>query len=392
MKYGFDFFDQPVDRRGTACEKWDCIAQREGAELLPMWVADMDFRCADEIMQAIQARAAHPVFGYTEQTASAVQAMLAFWKRRHGVQLTKEQQLLLPCVITGLKASVRALTQSGDRVIVQPPVYGPFFSSVELNGRQLVKSPLLRDAQGRYTMDFADLERQCQVGAKLMFLCNPHNPAGRAWTRNELERLWSILARYNVTLVSDEIHADFVYAKDGFTSCLQVAQQPTDRLIVLTSASKTFNLAGLQQAALLTRNAELLAQVDAELDASGVTCGNIFALTATEAAYQHGDEWLDGLLEYLKRAREILQEELSARLPEAVLSPLDTTYLGWMDLRAYGLTTAELTQRTHAHGVAFTEGTFFDKQSGEGFLRINIGCPHAQTREAVRRLEQAIKS
>ena len=389
--YDFAFFDKPIDRRGTSCEKWDMLMEREGRELLPMWVADMDFRCADEIVSALQKRAAHPVYGYTEQSSEAVEALLGFLKRRHGLTLTAEQQLLLPCVVTGLKAAVRAFTKPGDRVIVQSPVYGPFFLSTELNGRVLADSPLKRGADGRYAMDFDGLETQCRAGARLMLLCNPHNPASRAWTKDELTRLWTLLKRYDVLLVSDEIHADFVYEQGGYTSCLNIATGANDRAIVLTSASKTFNIAGLQQAALLTRNQALKAAMNDEMNASGVTSGNIFALAATEAAYRFGDAWLDGLLAYLRKGREILAEELTARLPEAKLTPLEATYLGWIDLRAYGMDNAALMKRTHECGVAFTDGAFFGKEQGEGFLRINIGCPHASVREAVRRLEKAVK-
>ena len=391
MKYDSDFFDTIVDRRGTACEKWDCISQREGRELLPMWVADMDFACPDEVVKALMSRAAHPVYGYTEQTEAAVDAMLGFMQRRHGVKLTRDQQALLPCVVTGLRAAVRTLTKPGDKVIIQPPVYGPFYRSITENGREIVENPLIRDEKGRYSMDFDDLERKCAQGAKLMLLCNPHNPASRPWNREEIARLTDILGRYGVTLISDEIHEDFVFDKDAFTPVLNVLTGEDAPVAALTSASKTFNLAGLQQAVLLTRNQEIKRAMTEDMNQAGVVSGNIFALIAAEAAYAEGDAWLDGMLDYLRDGRRILVSELQDRLPKAVLTPLEATYLGWLDLRAYGMSTEELTRRTHAAGVAFTEGTFFGKQLGEGFLRINIACPHSQTREAMARLEKAIK-
>ena len=391
MSYDSPVFDSFPSRMGTDCEKWDALRREEGAELLPMWVADMDFRCPPEVTQALVQRASHGIYGYTEPSLGAQEALLGFVKRRHGLELTREQQSMLPCVISGLKTAVRALTKPGDSVIVQPPVYGPFFSSVTANGRVVAESPLLSDARGRYAMDFDGVEALCRAGAKMMLLCSPHNPVGRCWSREELQRLWDILSRYGVALVSDEIHWDFVYEPGAFTSVLALpgAQDSAAPIAALTSASKTFNLAGLQQAVLLTRNQDLLETFQRETEAAGVVQGNLFGMVATQAAYEQGDEWLEGLLAYLRQSRAILREELSLRLPRAVLSPLEATYLAWVDLRAYGLSTQELTQRTRRAGVAFTMGTFFGTQ-GEGFLRINLACPHSQLREALALLQKAI--
>ena len=392
MTYQDAFFDAPIDRRGTNCEKWDAIAAREGKELLPMWVADMDFRCPTEITDALVKRAAHPVYGYTEQTAEQEEALLSFLSRRHGVVIEAAQQYTLPCVVTGLCAAVNALTEPGDGVIVQPPVYGPFFRTIRESGREILENTLVRGQDGRYTMDFDGLEAFCQKGAKLMLLCSPHNPVGRCWTKEELLRLWAIVNRYGVTLISDEIHWDFVYEEGAFTSMLALpeTQASSAALAVLTSASKTFNLAGLLQATLLTRNASLMQALAKELQSTGVTQGNLFSQAATEAAYREGEPWLTGLLAYLHKSRAIVAEELAARLPKAVLSPIEATYLAWVDLRAYGFSCKELERRTHAQGVAFTEGTFFGTEAGEGFLRINFACPHSQLREAFVRLEKAI--
>ncbi|MBE5801555.1 MAG: putative C-S lyase [Clostridiales bacterium] len=392
MKYDKAFFDQGVDRRGTACEKWDGMSAREGHEILPMWVADMDFPCAEEILHAVRKRAEHPVFGYTDYAQECGRALLGFLERRHGVKLTLDQQTMMPCVITGLKTAVLTLTEPGDGVIVQPPVYGPFYASVRDNGRKLCECPLNRDEQGYYTMNLASVEEALKGGAKLMLLCNPHNPVGRAWTREELTALWQLLSRYGAALVSDEIHMDFALGDKPFVPILSVAQEESDRVAALTSASKTFNLAGLQQAAMLSRNQDMLDKMKAQMQNAGVVQGNIFGMAACEAAHLYGDAWLDGLLAYLREAEAIARKELAERLTKAVLTPLEATYLGWIDLRAYGLTTDEMTRRTREHGVAFTEGTFFGKEAGEGYLRINLACPHAHTIEAIKRLEMAIKA
>lgn len=391
MHYGSAWFDEHIDRHGTACDKWDGINEGRETELLPMWVADMDFRCPAEVTDALVRRAQHPIYGYTEQTTAAVEAMLAFLKRRHGISITKEQQVTLPCVVTGLRAAVRALTCPGDGVLVQPPVYGPFYGSVNANGRIVVESPLVLDENGVYRMDFEGIEAAFQGGVKLMLLCNPHNPVGRCWTRAELTRLYGLCKAYGVTLISDEIHMDFVFERGAFVSALTLDESEDAAIIMLTSASKTFNLAGLRQAALLTRNPALLKALVSDTDAAGVVSGNIFSFIATEAAYLHGDAWLDAMVAYLTEAQALVRRELAARLPDAVMAPMEATYLAWLDLRAYGHTTAELTRLTHDAGVAFTPGTFFGRETGEGFLRLNFACPHSQTLEALRRLETALK-
>lgn len=390
-RYDFAFFDQPINRCGTACEKWDGLMEREKRELLPMWVADMDFRSADEITEGLIRRAQHPVYGYTAQTDAAIDATLGFYSRRHGLTLTREQQALIPCVVTGLRTAVRTLTAPGDGVLIQPPVYGPFFDSVRQNGRTLVENPLVADRNGRYSMDLNGMEDAFRGGVKLAMLCNPHNPAARVWTREEMGAVYSLCKRYGVTLIVDEIHEDFVYAPGTFHSALTLDESDDAKIIVLTSAGKTFNLAGLQQGVMLTRNQAYKTAIVSAMQRAGVTAGNIFALVATEAAYCCGDAWLDGLLAYLNEAHTLLRAELAAQLPEAVMTPQEATYLAWIDLRAYGLSTDELMKRTHECGVAFTPGQFFGKAQGEGFLRINFGCPHSQTLEAVNRLAKAIK-
>ena len=391
MKYDYHFFDQPIDRLGTACEKWDGLWEDEKEGLLPMWVADMDIRCATEIADALKTRAEHPVYGYTYQKDEAVDAMLDYFKRHQGVSLTRQEQATIPCVISGLKAAVLALTKPGDSVLVQPPVYGPFSTSVTVNGRTLVKNPLVRDADGRYQINFDQLEEQLKTGVKLMMICSPHNPVGRVWSRQELERTYALCKRYGTILVADEIHSGFVYEKDAFTSILLLDETKDASIAILTSATKTFNIAGIRQAVLLTRNQMIKTAMTEFMDKSGVLGVNIFALEATEAAYRSGDEWLAGLLRYLDTARAIVKRELEQRLPLAVLSQIEATYMGWIDFKAYGMTTEELMKATYDQGVALTPGTFFDKELGDGFLRINFACPHSQTRKAMELLERAVK-
>lgn len=382
-----EFFDAGLYRVGTNSEKWDVCRAQHGEDVLPMWVADMDFASPPEVRQALLARAAHPTYGYTEASRADRDALIRFWKRRHGLDFTAEDVLSLPCVVTGLKMAIGALTEPGDGVIVLSPVYGPFRHSVAAEGRALMDCKLIRDENGRYRMDESAMEQALQNGAKLLMLCNPHNPVGRCWTKEELQAVLEMAERHGVPVVSDEIHADFVYAPEVFTPVLSLTGK---NVLSLCAASKTFNLAGLQQANCICPDAAVRAKLEAWLNASGVVSGNIFALEATRAAYEHGDEWLDGLLDYLRDNREELKRCVAEQLPRAVLTPMEATYLGWLDLRAYGLSTDELMARCIKAGVVFSGGTAFGEETGEGFLRINIACPRALIAEGIRRLARAV--
>ncbi len=387
MKFDQEYFDAGLYRMGTRCEKWDEARKEHGEDVLPLWVADMDFPSPPAVQKAILERAAHPTFGYTAEGEDDSQALIDFWQRRHGLTVTAESLTLMPCVVTGIKLAILALTQPGDKVLIQSPVYGPFRMSVQGTGRTVADAPMLRDENGRYTMDLAAAEEQLKAGAKLMILCSPHNPASRAWTKEELTALIELLEKYNVPLVSDEIHADFVYAPSTFVPVLSLKQE---NVMSFCAASKTFNLAGLQQACCICPDEKLREAFRAEMNKAGVRCGNIFALEATRAAYSEGDEWLDGLLAYLDGNRKHLAALVAEHLPKAVLTPMEATYLGWLDLRAYGFTEDELMQRTLASGVQFTGGKFFG-DNGDGFLRINIGCPRRYITEGVLRLKKALE-
>lgn len=388
MDFSFDYFDKGLDRVGSRCEKWDGMEKEYGKGILPLWVADMDFPSPPAVEKAISKRAAHPTYGYTEILDDDYQAVISFWQRRHNTSLHKENITLLPCVVTGLKACVQAFTSPGDGVVIQTPVYGPFYGAVEANDRKVIENPLIKDEDGRYHMDLAHLEGLLQNGAKLVMICSPHNPVSRAWSRDEMEKLLALLDRYHTPLVVDEIHADFVFKPDAFVSALSLHME--SQVITLAAASKTFNLAGLQQACLFTRNEAIHSALKNVLNQAGVRSGNIFALEGTRAAYNEGDQWLDGLMEYLDKGRKLLDKELAIHLPSARLTPIDATYLAWIDMSAYGFSTEEMMTRTHQAGVAFTEGTFFGKDSGEGYLRFNFGCPHRNIVEGVQRLKKAI--
>ena len=388
MRFDEEYFDAGLYRMGTRCEKWDEARAENGEDILPLWVADMDFPSPPAVQEAILKRAGHPTYGYTAEMADDHQALIDFWQRRHGLRIQAESLTLLPCVVTGIRCAILALTQPGDKVLIQSPVYGPFRMSVQATGRTLADAPMLRDDQGRYSMDFSGIEAQLRDGAKLMILCSPHNPASRAWTRDELTALIELLDKYNVPLVSDEIHADFVYAPNTFVPVLSISDK---NVLSLCAASKTFNLAGLQQACCICPDEGIRTAFRHEMDKAGVRSGNIFALEATRAAYNEGDAWLDGLMAYLDGNRKHLAALVAEHLPRAVLTPIEATYLGWIDLRAYGFGEEELRKRTVAAGVQFTGGKFFG-DNGDGFLRINIGCPRRYITEGVLRLKRALEA
>ena len=386
MPFDASFFDAGPERSGTASVKWSQPGVCPEGHI-PLWVADMDFACAPAITEALVNRAGHPSYGYTYAGDEDRQAFCSWWQRRHGVSLKASDIGLLPSVVSGLRVSVEEFTKPGEGVIIQPPVYGPFFASIEDAGRKVLEAPLRRGAEGYYTMDLDAVEACLKQGARLMILCNPHNPVGRAWSREELLSLTGLLGRYDCMLISDEIHADFVYSPASFTSLLSLNYE---RLLVLAAASKTFNLAGLQQANIVCRDASRMRAVSARLHRAGVEAGNLFALTATRAAYEHGAEWLDGLLHYLSGSRNILADSLKTFLPEAILTPIEATYLAWVDVSAYGTNNEDRYRRCEQALVLPTNGTFFGKAAGEGFMRLNFGCPRGQLTQGLERFAKAL--
>ena len=389
MTYDHAFFDAGIDRTGTNSLKW-CARSFIQEGMVPLWVADMDFACAKPITDALKARAEHACFGYTFPDDTDAEALIGFWARRHRLCLQKEDLLMMPTVVTGLRACVQTMTQPGDGVIIQTPVYGPFISSVQESGRVVLDAGLCRDADGRYTMDFDAIERFLKQGARLMILCNPHNPVSRAWSQEELRALLSLLNRYKARLVSDEIHADFVFAPRSFVPVLSLPEAG-EGTIALVSASKTFNIAGLQQATAICRDHDIISLLRRHLERVGAQAGNIFALTATRAAYTQCDDWLDGLMQYLHSNQETLKNLIAELLPHAVLTPMEATFLAWVDIRPYEVPHCDVDGRCRRHGVVLTDGQFFGESSGEGFMRINYGCPQGQLLEGVQRFAHAIK-
>ena len=386
MRFDTAYFDAGIRRIGTECEKWDGMIAETGDEtMIPMWVADMDFPSPPAIRDALAGVLARGTWGYTISGDADRQALCDYWARRHSVTIERKSVLLSPCVVTGLKLALRAVTKPGDGVLINPPVYGPFFMSIRSNGRKVVESPLVCGEDGRYTMDLADMEGKLASGeAKAVMLCSPHNPCGRAWSEEELTAVVALCRRYGAPIVCDEIHADFVYAPNTHHSILTIPGA-REIAVMLCAASKTFNVAGLEQSAIVCCNEAVRKAIAEDMAASGVKAGNAFALAATRAAYTGCDAWLDGLMDYLAGSRDMVAAFVAERMPRVRLTPLEATYLMWLDCSALGFTQDELLVRIRAAHVKVNDGLFFGEQ-GRGFIRLNIGCPRSQIREALTRL------
>ena len=386
MRFDTAYFDAGIRRVGTECEKWDGMIAETGDEtMIPMWVADMDFPSPPAIRDALADVLERGTWGYTVSGDADRQALCDYWARRHSVTIERESVLLSPCVVTGLKLALRAVTKPGDGVLINPPVYGPFFMSIRSNGRKVVESPLVCGEDGRYTMDLADMEGKLASGeAKAVMLCSPHNPCGRAWSEEELTAVVALCRRYGAPIVCDEIHADFVYAPNTHHSILTIPGA-REIAVMLCAASKTFNVAGLEQSAIVCCNEAVRKAIAEDMAASGVKAGNAFALAATRAAYTGCDAWLDGLMDYLAGSRDMVAAFVAERMPRVRLTPLEATYLMWLDCSALGFTQDELLARIRAAHVKVNDGLFFGEQ-GRGFIRLNIGCPRSQILEALERL------
>ena len=390
MEFDKSFFDAGLERRHTDCEKWDgMLEEHHDPDMVPMWVADMDFRSAPAIGEALRKVAAQGTWGYTMAGEPDAQALCDYWKRHHGVSFEPKDVLMGPCVVSELRTCVRALTEPGDGVLVFVPVYGPFYASIRDGGRRIVESPMVRDERGHYTLNLADAEgKLASREAKMVMFCSPHNPCGRAWTKEELAGVVNLCYKYGVPLICDEIHADFVFAPNEHHSVLTL-EHADELAVMLCAASKTFNVAGLQQASLVCKNEKMREAIAKESLASGVKSGNVFALAATRAAYTDCDAWLVGLKAYLMENRDFVMTYAKANFPKVVVTPLEATYLMWLDCRALGLEQEELMRRVLEAHVKVNDGLFFG-ESGRGFIRLNIGCPRAQLEAALEHLKAVL--
>lgn len=384
-------FDTVPNRRGTNCFKYD-FAREMGMpeDVLPLWVADMDFPTAPAVLERLHALAEHGIFGYTGVKDAYFSAVHNWYAQRFGWETQRSWLVTTPGVVFAIAIAIRAFTQKGDAILIQQPVYYPFANKVTENDRQLVVNPLVLK-NGRYEMDFADMERKIvDYHVKMLLLCSPHNPVGRVWTKEELLRVGEICQKHGVLVVSDEIHADFTYAGHTHRVFASVKSEFADFTITCTAPSKTFNLAGLQNSNIFIPNRQLRHAYKKELSACGCGGTNCMGMAACQAAYEAGADWLEQLKQYLAGNLAYIRQFLREKLPEITLIEPEGTYLVWLDLRKLGLTEQQQRQLIVQDAKLWLDtGTLFG-QGGEGFERINIACPRTTTQQAMQRLEHAV--
>lgn len=392
-------FDQPVARENTCSVKYDARRAVFGRDdVIPVWVADMDFAAPEAVTRALSERAAHPVYGYTLFPDSLYQSMIDWFADRHGWKIQREWILMAPGVVPSLNAACMAYAEPGEGVIIQPPVYPPFFSSVRHSGRKVIENPLVpagpeTGAPGRYRMDLDHLE-QCAArpDARILLLCSPHNPVGRVWSDEELGAVLDIARRHRLVVVSDEIHCDLTYRDQPRHTMLANLAGPEDALVMAVAPSKTFNMPGLGLSALVIPDADRRRAMKAVFESMHLPQCNPFSIAGFEAGYRHGGPWLDDLMAYLQANRDYVVEAVSQRLPGIRVSAPEGTYLMWLDCRRLDLDDVGLKRFfVQDAGVGMNPGVSFGSQ-GSGFMRLNIGCPRSVLEEVLGRIETALKS
>ena len=377
MKYDFNTI---IERKNTSCIKYDPVSRGKPEDVLPLWVADMDFAAPPCVKDALVSRAQHGIFGYSEPDASYWTAVQNWFKNRFDWNTEKDWLCITPGVVNALYLAVRAFTKPGDAVLIQQPVYYPFFSSVQKTGRKLLVNELVYD-DGSYTINFEDFENKIK-NAKLFILCSPHNPVGRVWTREELFRMGEICLRYNVMVIADEIHQDIVFSPNKHCVFAALDNRFANITITCTAPSKTFNLAGLNHANIFISNEKLRSLFKQEYESCGLSQPNIMGLISCEAAYTDGAGWLDELISYLADNMSLLNNFLLTSFPKIKLVKPEGTYLAWLDCRELELTSRELDAAiTHKAKLWLNDGPVFGK-GGSGFQRMNAACPRSVLQNA----------
>jgi cysteine-S-conjugate beta-lyase len=383
MKYDFD---EVIERRNTSSVKWDLGDE----QLLPLWVADMDFKAPAPVVKALKNRAEHGIYGYSISGDGYFDAMCRWWKNRHSWDINKSWIHFSPGVVPGINLLLKTFTVPGDKVIIQVPVYHPFYSAVRNNNCELVENPLIFDGE-RYLMDYEDLEKKASdPKVKLLILCSPHNPVGRVWTKEELSRLGEICLKHNVLVIADEIHCDLVYKEYTHTPFASISEEFLNNTITCVAPSKTFNIAGLQASAVIIADQDKASAYKQTLSSLGLPGPNVFAIEAVKAAYNEGDEWLDQLMEYLKGNFNFLNNYVEENLPMLKVLNSEGTYLVWVNCSGLGMSSKELHKFFIKEArVWFNEGSMFG-MSGEDYVRINIACPRSILAAALARIKKAV--
>ena len=389
MKYNFD---EIIDRKNTNSVKYDKLKHYFGKDdLLPFWVADTDFNVPQCISDAIINRANHAIYGYSFRGNECIKSVQNWLRNRHNWIVNEEWVSSSPGVVTALSLLLMSLTEKGDKIAVQPPVYHPFFHVVNDTGRTLVHNPLIR-TNNSYKMDFEHLEQLAKEGLKAIIISNPHNPVGRVWTKDELFKLGELAAIYDFLIISDEIHQDLIYKKHKHIVLASLSDDLANRTITCIAPSKTFNVAGLASSVIIIPNQQLKKTYEKLLCAMHLDSGNLFGHVAMQAGYEHGADWLEQLLDYLQGNVDFVRDFLEKNIPEIKLVEPEATYLLWLDCRRLGINSEKLNQILIEEGnLALNKGTTFGKE-GNGYMRLNIGCPNSMLREGLEILSHTIKN
>jgi cystathionine beta-lyase len=397
-------FDEIINRRGTGCVKWDEQAPLQSedralsGDMIPLWVADMDFKAAPAIQEAIRKRAEHGVFGYTVVEEPYYEAIISWFKRRHDWTICREEILYTTGVVPAMSVAIKALTMPGEKVLILSPDYNCFFSSIRNNGCEVLETILRQKDENedhqenvtepQWVVDFDDFEAKCADEKTTVFLlCNPHNPTGRVWTKEELSRMNDICMKHGVKVVSDEIHCELVMPGHMFQPFAAVSEACRENSVILNSPSKSFNIAGLQIANIICSRPDWRRRLDRAININEVCDVNPFGPVALMAAYNESEDWIDELNQYLWGNYQVLCNFVAKNLPQWKVSPLEGTYLPWVDIKATGMTSqAYADHLLKETNVWVNPGTMYGKESGEGYIRLNIACPRALLTEALERI------
>ena len=388
MRYDFD---KPINRENTHSVKFDYTREYFGStDLIPMWVADMDFRTPDFIMEAIRKRTEHEILGYSIRPESFYQAIINWYRQRQDWAIERDWILFSPGVVAALSMAVNAFSKEGEKVIVQPPVYHPFFSVVKENKRELVYNTLVED-DGYYRMDLDDLKKKIDRDTKLLLLSHPHNPVGRVWSTTELKELSDLCLENNIVILTDEIHSDLVLHPHVHTPLRTLSDEIADITVTCVAASKTFNLAGLSSSAVIISNENIRTLFSHEVQKGHLYMGNIFGTIAMETAYSQGGDWLDQLLVYLKGNADLLVDYTASNLPGISVRPPEATYLAWLDMKNLGMKSKQLREfMTRDARIGCNDGPSFGP-GGSGYQRLNFACPRSTLEKALHQLKQAVE-
>lgn len=386
----FDF-DKVVNRVGTGSTKWDSIKDTYKREdLIPLWVADMDFEVAPEIVKVLEERVNHKVFGYVYPSEDYFTSVIDWMDRRHGFKVEKDWIAFTPGVVSGISYAIRAFTEEDDNIIIQTPVYHPFYYTIRENKRNIVKNPLIFK-DGNYTMDFEDLEKKIDEKTKMIIICNPHNPVGRVWTEEELKKLTDICLKHDIIIVSDEIHSDLVYSGHKHTMLGSISDEVMNKCVMCTAPSKSFNLAGLQVSNMIIPNDELREKFIAEREKDHLIRPNIFAERGLVAAYGKSENWLDELMVYIEGNKDYFIDYLENHIPQLKVVKPEGTYLLWMDCSGLNMSADELERFfIDKCGLVLNRGDMFGEE-GANFQRVNIGCTRATLEKSLIRMKNAVE-